>query len=277
MPIVAGLLCFFAKTFQDLAEFISRLSNSIYGLLPLILSSSELVKLIQETYVPRYESSRLGLTEPALLDSLLAPWELGLLNRYGFDSGRMLVMGAGLGRESIAIARRGTHVVGIDTNPIAMQVATRYATAYGIPATFHRADFLRLPYHTASFDFAFLTTLMYSSIPGRRQRQAWLKELGRLLRPGGLLFVSFVALPAGYQVSRAARFRKSLNRLLAKLPGTNQDYQIGDECMTGHFLHEFQNETELREELKGADVNITELNWSQGYAAISFAPHYTST
>lgn len=270
MPVVARLIWLLARRFQALAGLVSRFSNFLYGLLPLVLRSSQLVRLVQDTYVSRYQSDRHYLTEPALLDALLAPWELDLVSRYGFESGRTLVMGAGLGRESIAIARRGTKVVGIDSNPIAMRFATRFAEAHKIPAAFHQADFLMLPYAPGSFDFAFLTTLMFSSIPGLELRQAWLMELGRLLKPGGLLFLSFVALPAGLQVSRLARFRKSVNRLLAKLPGTNPAYQIGDECATGHFLHEFQNEAELRNELDGAGVSLCELNWSDGFAVISF-------
>lgn len=270
MPVFARLICLLARRFQALADFVNRFSNFFYGLLPIFLRSSQLAKLVQESYVPGYQSAQLSLTDPTLLHALLSPWELDLLNRYNVQSGRMLVMGAGLGREAIAISRRGVRVVGIDANFVALRLATRIAEALKTPAAYHQADFLTLPYVPASFDFAFLTTLMYSSIPGLEQRRAWLKELGPLLKPGGLLFLSFLRLPQPLRASPFRSLRKKVSSLLAKLPGTNPAYQVGDECPTGHFLHEFQNETELRDELNGAGVSVRELNWSQGFAVISF-------
>jgi ubiquinone/menaquinone biosynthesis C-methylase UbiE len=184
--------------------------------------------------------------------------------------GLMLIMGCGRGREAIAIARRGISVVGVDSNRAAVQTAQRLAKISGVPARFHLADYLVLPYVSLVFDYAILSATMYSVIPGMAQRQAWLNDLCRVLKPEGLLILSFAEEHWGNQRSRLGRLLVRLTTILARLPGGNHGYQVGDTCGHGHFMHTFQDEEEIRRELDGAGALIRELDWTRGFAVVDF-------
>jgi len=255
---------------QGLAWFgllFTRMANVLWRLLPAILSPDQLSRHVRGFYDALYTPDA-APTKDEMDDDGLDTWELDVLNRYRINSGRLLAMGTGWGREALAIARRGVTVVGVDANPVAVREAHRYARQAGIPAHFHRADFAALPYANASFDYALLTATMYSAIPGIKRRRAWLSHLHRLLKPGGVLILSFDrALPPP---SRTEAFLKPVIAFLQKLPGANRDYQPGDNYSAEHYMHTFKDEHEIRTELIGAGVVIRELKWAKGYAVVSF-------
>jgi SAM-dependent methyltransferase len=177
-------------------------------------------------------------------EETLEAWEREVLERYALHAGRMLVMGAGTGRESIGIARRGISVVGIDSSFDALRIARRLAAFRGVPVRLHQGDYLALPYAAGSFDAVLLSTIMYSAIPGRARRQAWLRDLAWILIPGGLAILSFQ--PAREAPSRLQALCRRLNRVLVRLPGANRAYQSGDDWRTPTFCTRFQDEEEIR-------------------------------
>lgn len=256
-----------AKGLDGIGLVFARLADLFWELLPAVLPPDRLARQVQSRYDSLYTPQRTP-TKDELQEDNLEAWEMDVLNRYRINSGRMLAMGTGWGREALAIARRGTTVVGVEANPLAVLVAHRFARQAGIPAHFHRADFTALPYADASFDFALLATTMYSAIPGTSGRQAWLRRLSRLLKPGGLVLLSFEhELP---QPSRTRAISRRLNALLHRLPGANQDYRLGDSYAAEHYMHVFQSEGEIRAELEEAKASIRELKWTQGYAIVTF-------
>jgi ubiquinone/menaquinone biosynthesis C-methylase UbiE len=245
----------------------TRMANFLWELIPAILSPDELTRHVQARYAPVYTPQSVPTKEEMENDNLDA-WEVDVLERYRINSGRMLAMGTGWGREALSIARRGVMVIGVETNPVAVRETQRYASHAGISAYFHRADFTALPYADASFDFALIATTMYSAIPGTERRQAWLGRLGRLLKPGGLLMLSFDReLPPP---SRTRAISRLLIALLQKLPGANRDFRPGDSYSAEHYMHSFRSEEEIRTELTGAGASIRELRWVKGYAIVNF-------
>ncbi|SRR5712692_836211 len=246
-----------------------RLANLLNGLLPVILSPAQLTSLVRNHYLAAY-SEKIVPQVLALGDDYLDPWEAEVLDRYKISSGRMLVLGSGWGRESIAIARRGIEVVGVDINYVATRTAQQLAKSARLPARFHQADFLHPPYASASFDFVLLSSSMYSAIPGSSRRQTWLADLGLLLKPDGFALLSFES--ARVPDSRIKAFCVRLNALSVKLPGANTSYQPGDYCVGGQFFHKFFTEDEIRRELLGAGASIQELNWAWGYTVVAFPP-----
>jgi 2-polyprenyl-3-methyl-5-hydroxy-6-metoxy-1,4-benzoquinol methylase len=263
--VVGNLVLLLARSLKALADLFERLSHVANGLLPALLPPAQLTALIREQYVTIYS--------PSLLLSLdienyrLLPWETEVLNRYGISSGLMLILGSGCGREAIVLARKGLTVVGMDTNHPVLCKSQEFANTLGLPARFHQADFLHLPYAPASFDYVWLGSTMYSSVPGSTRRQAWLADLCRLVMPNGLVILSFS--PAETPVSRRASFCARVNKWLVTLPGANKSYEPGDDCSQGHFLHAFQTEDEVRRELSGAGAVIRELNWAEGFALLT--------
>jgi len=247
------------------AVVLYRLANVFNGLLPALLSPSQLSTRVIRNYQTIYKQ------EPRAYDrgdELLDPWEAVVVERYRIRSGRMLVMGSGWGREALALAHRGLTVVGIDTSFQAITPAQARARETSIPAHFHQASFLDLPYKPQSFDYVLLSSSMYSTIPGRSERQSWLRALRRQLKTGGYAILSFALESSPRTGLRTAR--TSLSIAASKLPGANHAYQPGDECPAGHFMHLFQTEDELRTELAETGATIHDLNPARGYAVLTF-------
>ena len=270
-PFLGHLVRRLAKALQLVGSYFSRLGDLLDGLLPALLPPAELSRLTREQYLPGYtarHSNAIDLDSLYLEEEALDVWERQTFERYCLRKGRMLVMGAGMGRETIGIAQRGLSVVGIDSSFDALRFARRLAETRGASVRLQQGDYLALPYAAGSFDYALLSSIMYSAIPGRAGRQAWLGDLARILTPGGLALLSF--LPQRNTSGRVRALCRRLNRLLVKLPGANRDYQPGDDCTMVHFLHTFQNEEEIRIELTGGGAIIRELAWNRGYAVVTF-------
>ncbi len=260
MYIVGYVINMVARCLAAVGSVFRSLSDLLTGLLPALLPPAKLRALTRHCYGHNYAANDAGFVP---LPGLFA-WELDLLDGYNIRSGRMLVLGAGRGRETIALARRGLTVVGVELNENAIQAASRLALEAGVQAPFHRADFLQLPYKPASFDYLLLSSIMYSATPGLSNRQAWLRNMLRVLSPVGLAILSFEA--GHHPRSRLGRLRIRITQALARLPGANPAYQPGDTCeQPGHFLHAFAHEQELREEFSGAGVFIHEIKWKEGF------------
>ncbi|MGH7148504.1 MAG: class I SAM-dependent methyltransferase [Nitrospiraceae bacterium] len=267
MSVLQFLVLQLGKGLDWLGSLFYRLSNVLHGFLPALLSPPQLQGLMNEHYGHVYK-------EGLFADSLdfqqdgLHRWEKEILDRYHIGSGRMLVLGAGWGREAIAIAQRGVSVVGIEVNAIAARTARERAKTMGVPALFLQADLLNLPTDCGCFDCVLLSQHMYSAIAGKTQRQSWLANLRRVLTPNGRVILSF--LPERPPASRLRTARRRLTMMVARLPGANHGYQMGDDCDGGHFLHWFQDEAEIRSELAGAGVRIQDLNLSPGFAILTY-------
>ena len=138
----------------------------------------------------------------------------------------------------------------------------------GVPAAFLQADLLKLPTDRGCFDCVLLSQHMYSAIAGKAERQRWLASLRRVLTPNGRVILSF--LPECLPVSRLRTARRRLTMMVARLPGANPGFQMGDACDGGHFLNWFQDEAEIRSELLGAGVRIYDLSMSPGVAILTY-------
>ena len=264
-PLARMPVYFCARCCELAASTLYRLASLFSGLLPALLSPADHSNRIIHNYQTVYEKEPLVYD---IGDETLEPWEITVVERHQIRSGSMLVMGSGWGREAIALARRGLRVVGIDTSLVAVMGAQRRATEAGVPACFHQASFLDLPYKPQRFDYVLLASSMYSTIPTRSGRQAWLRVLGRQLKSGGHVILSFALEP--YPRTGLRTVRTCLSLAVSKLPGTNHDYQPGDECLAGHFMHLFLTEDELRTELEGAGAVIKELSLAKGYVVLTF-------
>jgi SAM-dependent methyltransferase len=267
MHLLVSLIRVVARMFNHLGSRFIQVSLFLNGILPVLLPPKEISAFVQTHYHRIYERDSEDERSVPLAPEL-SSLEHQLFHRHGVRSGRMLILGSGSGREAIALANRGLTVIGVDCNPVAVLSAHRSATLNQATAYFHVGNFLELPYAPGSFDFAYQSSSMYSSIPSSRLRQDWLRELGRVLKPGGIAMLDFMGDPPS--VSRLTRLSRRLNRLLSHVPGTNPAYQPGDEWPAGHFLHSFRNEEELRREVIEAGARIRELLWVRGIITLEF-------
>ena len=267
MYVIGYLINVVAKCLDAVGSLFHALSRLLLQLLPAFLTPTRLNALTRARYDQWYVNTETQLAVGAGLHS----WELDLLDRYNIRSGRMLVLGAGCGREAIALARKGLAVVGVEINSHAIHAASRLAGPAGVSAHFHHADFLRLPYKRASFDYLLLSSIMYSALPGRSLRQKCLRDMLRVLKPSGLAILSFEA--RHHPSSRLGRLRTRTTQALAGLRGANRAYQPGDACEArGHFIHTFQDESEIRTEFSEAEGTILEVDWQRGFAILAVPP-----
>jgi SAM-dependent methyltransferase len=110
------------------------------------------------------------------------PVMAGLLEELGPGDGRRAVdAGCGTGRHTAKLAERGWDVVGVDGSPEMLEVARERVPG----ADLREGDLRELPVEDAWADVA-VCALALSHLPDL----AAMGELGRILRPGGVLLLS---------------------------------------------------------------------------------------
>ena len=114
-----------------------------------------------------------------------------LVDAVPADGARILDVGCGTGHTTLAVAARGTSVVGVDLTEEMLAQGRHLADERGLQnATFVRGDAERLDYQDASFD---VVVSRYSAHHFPRPEQA-VREIARVLTPGGtFLLVDTVA------------------------------------------------------------------------------------
>jgi ubiquinone/menaquinone biosynthesis C-methylase UbiE len=117
---------------------------------------------------------------------------------------RVLDVGTGPGRVPVAIATAAPHlrVEGLDLLPEMVEQARRSAAAAGLAdrVVFTVGDVAALPYPDASFDLI-VSSMSQHHWPDAR---AGLRELGRVIRPGGRIWI-YDFRPALHRADAAAR------------------------------------------------------------------------
>ena len=269
MRLLARCITILVRAFDQIAGLVFRVQQVLTGILPVLLPPKELTRLIRNHYDDSYQDVAARHPETCYKWTLES-WEEDVIVRHKMTSGTILVLGAGVGRESIALAQRGFLVVGLDINRESLCVASQHAMARGLHLLFAQADFLAIPIGLARVDYVFMSGIMYSSIPGRQQRQAWVRSLRACMNEHGLVVLNFLI---GREIgTRTHRLIHRLNRWLMSLPGANRSYQLGDTFSQNHFLHAFVDEEEIRSELRDAGAIVDQLHWHEGFAVLSWPP-----
>jgi ubiquinone/menaquinone biosynthesis C-methylase UbiE len=128
------------------------------------------------------------LLETPLRRFLLSPRVLA--DRLALSpTSRVLEVGAGSGVYSVEVARRipRGHLELLDLQPEMLEKARRRLAAEGLSNVgYTPADAGKLPFEGQSFDVAFLVTVLGEV----SDRESFLGEVRRVLRPGGVLSIS---------------------------------------------------------------------------------------
>jgi SAM-dependent methyltransferase len=109
------------------------------------------------------------------------------------SAARVLDLGCGSGRVAVAVAERGAQVTGLDTNPRPLGELERRAGEAGVEVRAVQADMDEpLPFADDAFDCA----VSRLSLMIARDPQATLREVGRVVEPGGSVVTAVWAEPS---------------------------------------------------------------------------------
>jgi SAM-dependent methyltransferase len=127
----------------------------------------------------KYVSKGLGVAEDKLISNHI-------------KRGRILDLGCGAGREAIALAKKGFDVIGIDIVPAMVLRAKENSKVHGVKdkTRFEVSDAATLDFEDGSFDAAVFVGNAIEHTRGRSNRISVLKEIGRVLKPQGILILT---------------------------------------------------------------------------------------
>jgi len=200
------------------------------------------------------------LSADSYVDGGLIPKEAALLERIPLRRGRLLDLDAGAGREAIALARVGFEVTCIDFSPALIEKTKTNAARHGLRIEALTREITKLDLPAGSFDVAWLTSQMYSSIPGQAGRVRMLQGVAEVLRTGGVFALQFRWHPP-FSKTRVVDLAR---RAVAVLAAGYIRYQNGDQLLgNAEFTHCFSSEAELRTEFARGGFNVVDLRFDE--------------
>lgn len=164
---------------------------------------------------------------------------------------RLLDLYAGQGREARIFSQSGYDVLAVEG---VAEVATRGAARAQreqLSIEFITADINTWEPPSRDWDVVYTSLWMFSCLPDREARIAWLKRLSGFAAPNGVLVVSVMP----ETNARAARWRHRIARLIARLTFNDRRPELGDRFDRGLFWHDFSYE-DAQEEIEAAGLAV---------------------
>jgi hypothetical protein len=190
-------------------------------------------------------------------------WEREMLDRY-FGKGRVAVLGAGGGREVLALKRLGFEVDGWECQQQLVRTANRILIDEGFQPTMAVVPRDTCPSGGPTYSGIIIGWGVYTYVPGSQKRIALLRSIRERLSPGSPILLSFFSRdPAGLRFYVAARVANILRRIAGR-----EGVEVGD-FLAPHYVHYF-TESEIRSELETGGFTVT------AYETLPFA-HVVAT
>jgi SAM-dependent methyltransferase len=187
----------------------------------------------------------------------LSWWERDVYERFLDKNDRVLIVGAGTGRDVLALAAAGHAVVGLDCLPGPLATAQRHLDAGGYTATLIAGaieDGAPLP---GPFNMIIFSEKTYTLIAGAAQRRRALERARQLLAPGGRIVVTYFG-TAVEQPQRGvgiARLASAVTRSDWRLEPHDIVESRGPRGGVLHYHHVF-TEAEFAAEAQAAGLRI---------------------
>jgi 2-polyprenyl-3-methyl-5-hydroxy-6-metoxy-1,4-benzoquinol methylase len=153
-----------------------------------VLTDEEHLRLTEQLYAGRTQWTHDGQNR-----SGLAPVEELSVRRYVPAGARILVAGAGGGREVLALSRMGYDVSGFDCNRALVDYGNRFLEREGCDVRMTIAPANHFPPPAGEVDAVIVGWGVYIHIPTRGLRLAFLTEARDCLGPHGVVVLGFCA------------------------------------------------------------------------------------
>lgn len=195
-----------------------------------------------------YQGSSTYNGEPHNLRGLME-WEEVPIREFFGGCSRLALLGAGGGREVLALERRGFRVDGFDCNPALVEFAGGFLPRHGATGTV-----CLLPRDTTPAEGGYDGVIMgwgaYTLVAGRARRIRLLRGLRALVPDGAPLLLSFFCRPEQLTRLRVEyRVARGIRRLLRREPP-----ELGDDLIP-FFVHRF-DQGEIEVEMRAAGFRL---------------------
>lgn len=180
------------------------------------------------------------------------PVNMAWLGRHLRPDARILDYGCGYGRVAAMLYERGYDVVGVDA------AAAMIEKARGLcPELFFRQIAPpRVPFDSGSFDAALLFAVL-TCIPADEDQKAVVAELRRIVRPGGLLYIS------DYWLQSDQRNRDRYDRYVGQYR-TYGVFEVSEGVAVRHHRREWIASLVSRwEQVAAVDIRVTTMNGNE--------------
>lgn len=242
-----------------LGKSLIQLGNFIKSLSVVMMKPGDLVELGRQSYLKGDSIENFNCKE--LLDQGLRNYELNFLEKIPHKTGKILVLGAGGGRESLFFARHGYDVTAMDfvEEMVANTLKNAEESGFQMKGVVRELTELNLPEN--SFDIVWLSSGMYSSVPSRKKRIQMLKGIKQILKDDGYFSCQF----HWDAVKKYSQSRRIVMKIFAILFLGNFSYEPGD-VLWGYkeFIHLFSSLETLRSEFEAGGFRVLDIDVSRG-------------
>lgn len=188
-------------------------------------------------------------------ESGLFDWEAQAVSQHFRPGSRILVAGAGAGRELLALHRAGFMVEGFECNADLLRIGRSLLMQNGGPDSLTLCQADQVPSGSPDFDGLIVGWGAYTHIPSRARRIRFLEMLRQRAVAHSPVLLSFLTRDGSSRYDGVVGQCARLSGLLSR---TSNDYavELGDHLSREGFRHLFVR-AEIESELKAAGFELT--------------------
>lgn len=178
-------------------------------------------------------------------------WEHAAIRRYFQGRRKILVGGAGGGREALALSRMDIDVTAFDCNENLVSLASGLAEKEGLPIRIHHVAPSNVPHLDTTFDGLLIGWGAYMHISDSKKRISFLNSIRQLVQEDTPLLLSFFTRNPD---SKRFRYIHRIASAIRTLRCSTTPVELGD-TLDGTLDHYFTQE-ELSDELQAGGFKI---------------------